>query len=206
MMSLKNSIKHIFFSIVKRISWKYYASNNLIDSKMKWGFVNSNQDKLPRVRISNTAILQNKPGIDMADNVFVGHFAVLDGSGGLSIGEGTQIAAHACIISHSSHIAIRLYGDDYTTVGEGDKIGFIRKKTTVGKFVFIGTGAKILPGVTIGNYAVIGAGAIVVSDISEFSIVVGNPARVIGDTRKLDASFLSEYPSLQVSYLKEMAN
>ena len=35
-------------------------------------------------------------------------------------------------------------------------------------------------------FGFIGAGAIVVSDVSDFSIVVGNPARVIGDARKLD--------------------
>lgn len=198
-MSWKNSIKRVLLSMVKRL---FNADSAY--SKMKWGYVNAKQEKMPRVRISNTAILEHQPGIELADNVFIGHFVVLDGSGRLSIGEGTQIAAHACIISHSSHIAIRLYGDEYTSVNEADKIGFLKEKTTIGKFVFIGVGARVLPGVTIGNYAIIGAGAIVVADVPAFAIVVGNPARVIGDARKLDTPLLSENPRLQASYLKEM--
>ncbi len=44
---------------------------------------------------------------------------------------------------------------------------------------WIGANAVILPGVTIGQNAVIGAGSIVTKDIPDFSIAVGNPAKVI---------------------------
>ena len=44
----------------------------------------------------------------------------------------------------------------------------------------VGANATILPGVTIGKYALIGAGAVVVDDVPPFSIVAGNPARIIG--------------------------
>lgn len=50
--------------------------------------------------------------------------------------------------------------------------------------VFIGARAIILKGVTVGEGAVIGAGAVVARNVPPFSIVVGNPARVIGDARK----------------------
>jgi maltose O-acetyltransferase len=46
--------------------------------------------------------------------------------------------------------------------------------------VWIGARAIILPGVTIGRGSVVGAGAVVAKSIEPFSIVVGNPARVIG--------------------------
>ena len=45
--------------------------------------------------------------------------------------------------------------------------------------VFIGTRAMILKGVHIGQGAVIAAGAVVVKDVAAFSIVGGNPARMI---------------------------
>ena len=45
--------------------------------------------------------------------------------------------------------------------------------------VWIGARAIILPGVQIGRDAIIGAGAVVTKDLSEYAIVVGNPARVI---------------------------
>lgn len=54
----------------------------------------------------------------------------------------------------------------------------------IGDNVFIGARAIILKGVTIGEGSVIGAGAVVTKDIPPFSIAVGNPVRVIGDSRK----------------------
>lgn len=54
----------------------------------------------------------------------------------------------------------------------------------IGDNVFIGARAIILKGVTIGEGSVIGAGAVVAKDIPPFSIAVGNPVRVIGDSRK----------------------
>lgn len=50
---------------------------------------------------------------------------------------------------------------------------------TVGSDVWIGGGARVLPGVTIGDRAVIGAGSVVTRPIPADSVAVGNPARVI---------------------------
>jgi acetyltransferase-like isoleucine patch superfamily enzyme len=56
-------------------------------------------------------------------------------------------------------------------------------KTVVKKGASIGAGVVVCPGVTIGEYALIGAGSIVVKDIPNYAIVVGNPAKVVGDVR-----------------------
>ncbi|MFA3790552.1 sugar O-acetyltransferase [Aliiglaciecola sp. SL4] len=50
---------------------------------------------------------------------------------------------------------------------------------TIGDGVWIGMGAKILPGVNIGNNAIIGAGAVVTKDVTENTTVAGVPAVVI---------------------------
>ena len=50
---------------------------------------------------------------------------------------------------------------------------------TIGDNVWIGGNSVINPGVTIGNNCVIGSGSVVVNDIPENSIAVGNPAKVI---------------------------
>ena len=44
----------------------------------------------------------------------------------------------------------------------------------------IGANATILPGITIGKCSMVGAGAVITKDVPPFSIVVGNPAKIIG--------------------------
>jgi len=56
-------------------------------------------------------------------------------------------------------------------------------ETPVGARASIGSNATILAGITIGEGALIGAGAVVTKDVPPFAIVVGVPARVIGDVR-----------------------
>ena len=45
---------------------------------------------------------------------------------------------------------------------------------------WIGAGAIILPEVTIGEYSIVGAGSVVTKDVEPYTIVAGNPCRVIG--------------------------
>jgi len=49
----------------------------------------------------------------------------------------------------------------------------------------IGAGAIILPGVEIGEYSIVGAGAVVTKNVPPYSVVVGNPARKIKDSREI---------------------
>jgi acetyltransferase-like isoleucine patch superfamily enzyme len=55
----------------------------------------------------------------------------------------------------------------------------ITKQITIGDNVWIGANSVVTAGITIGKNAVIGAGSVVTKDIPEFSVAVGNPARVI---------------------------
>jgi UDP-2-acetamido-3-amino-2,3-dideoxy-glucuronate N-acetyltransferase len=54
------------------------------------------------------------------------------------------------------------------------------KKTIVQKGASIGANATIVCGITIGKFAMIGAGAVVINDIPDYGLVVGNPSRQIG--------------------------
>lgn len=55
----------------------------------------------------------------------------------------------------------------------------LKGDTIIGNDVWIGQNAVILPGVHIGDGAIIGANSVVGSDVSPYTIVIGNPARVI---------------------------
>lgn len=54
------------------------------------------------------------------------------------------------------------------------------RPTHVKKGVSFGANSTILCGITIGQYAFIGAGAVVTDDVSDYALVVGNPARQVG--------------------------
>ena len=55
----------------------------------------------------------------------------------------------------------------------------LKGDTVIGNDVWIGQNATIMPGVHIGDGAIIGANATVASDVEPYSIVAGNPARLI---------------------------
>lgn len=55
-----------------------------------------------------------------------------------------------------------------------------KKEIHIGKNVFIGMGALIMPGTVIQDNVVIGAGSVVRGTIPSDSIVIGNPAQIIG--------------------------
>ena len=57
-------------------------------------------------------------------------------------------------------------------------------KTLVKQGASIGANATIVCGITIGEYAMIGAGAVVTKDVSDYSLVIGVPARVVGKVDK----------------------
>lgn len=86
----------------------------------------------------------------------------------VEIGDQTQIGPAVQILTAD-------HPRDPTQRAEGVEFG---KPVTIGRNVWIGGGAIILPGVTIGDDAVIGAGSVVTRDVPEGATAVGNPARL----------------------------
>ena len=62
--------------------------------------------------------------------------------------------------------------------------------TRVKRTASIGSNATIISGVTIGEGALVGAGAVVTNDVPDHGIVVGVPARIVGDVRKKKKKYL----------------
>ena len=57
-------------------------------------------------------------------------------------------------------------------------------KTLVKKSASIGANATIVCGVTIGEYAMVGSGTVVTKDVPAYTLVVGNPGRIVGKVDK----------------------
>jgi acetyltransferase-like isoleucine patch superfamily enzyme len=113
--------------------------------------------------------------ITVGDGTWIGAFTFLNGAAGLAIGKAVGIGPRVTILT-SEH---RLDFPDIPVIHA--EISF--SKVTVEDGSDIGAGALILPGVTIGRGAVVGGGAVVTRDVPPFSVVAGNPARVIRDRR-----------------------
>lgn len=62
---------------------------------------------------------------------------------------------------------------------ESDLSFTVTKRPVIGRDVLIGSGAKILGGITVGDQVKIGANAVVLCDVPAYAVAVGVPARVI---------------------------
>lgn len=109
--------------------------------------------------------------IHLGNNVGVGEFSRLGGSGGLQIGHNTIIGQY-----FSAHPENHLFGNANDLIKNQ---GTVRSAISIGSNCWIGAKVTVLAGVSIGNNCVIGAGSVVTKDIPDDAIAVGNPAIVI---------------------------
>jgi len=171
---------------------------------MVYGYWNSPTKSLRRfTRVSSSVIFVDKKNISISENCWIWHYSILDGSNNIEIEEGVQIGAWVGIFTHSSHAAIRLHGKNYINIDSDKRVGYSRGPVKIGAYSFIGAGACILPGVVIGKGSLIGAGAVVSKSVPEFSIVHGNPAKVVGSSLDIDKKFFDS-PEIQNSYFDDI--
>ncbi|MBB3393307.1 acetyltransferase-like isoleucine patch superfamily enzyme [Rhizobium sp. BK275] len=111
-----------------------------------------------------------EPKVFIGDNTVIGRRNIVTAKNLIRIGSDVLIGSDVQITDHS-HGTKR---DTLMRLQRAD-IGFVE----IGDDVWIGVGAKILMNVTIGKGAVIGANSVVISDIPEYAIAVGSPAKVV---------------------------
>ncbi len=95
----------------------------------------------------------------------------------VEIGDNVLIGSGTLIIDSDLHS-----NDPYKRVEQSDCFDSLPVK--IDRDVFVGARTIILKGVTIGEGAIIGAGAVVVHDVEPFTIVAGNPARLVRTIKK----------------------
>jgi len=160
---------------------------------MVYGFFDTNNYTfLKSVRISSSTVINSRTKLKIKDGVWIWHHSVIDASNGITIGEGCQIGAFVGIFTHSSHISIRLHGSDYMNVPVDDRIGYIRGSVEIGDYTFIGTGSFIFPGSRIGKGCIILAGTHVKGEVPDYSVVSGNPSKIIANVAQIDRMYLKE--------------
>lgn len=141
-----------------------------------------------RSRISSSAALNDRKQIAFGDDVWIGHHCVVDGSGGVHLGDGVQLASGAMVFSHGSQDAVRLHGKTFIEVPAAQRIGYTRARVIIGDYCFIGAGSIVLAGTELGKGCLVAAGSIVSGKFPPFSILVGGPAIRVGDVRDRDSA------------------
>lgn len=137
-------------------------------------------------------ILKHPETMELGDVVFLGAQTMIQGRY-----DGTcRIGSHVWIGPHAYFDARHLVIEDYVGWGPGAKVlgsnhtgdpinvpiiatELTIKPIVIGHGADIGTNATILPGVHVGANSIVGAGAVVTSDVPEYAVVAGVPAKII---------------------------
>ena len=131
----------------------------------------------------------NLYGCEIGDNTKIGAFVEIQNNA--VVGRNCKISSHS-FICEGVHIEDNVFiGHNVTFINDlypraVNPEGKMQTEedwevvpTFVKKGASIGSSATILAGVTIGENSIIGAGAVVTKDVPDFSIVAGNPAKVL---------------------------
>ena len=111
-------------------------------------------------------------GVKIGKNCFIDPSAIIETAhpGNIVIGNDVRIAAQAVVMTHikaPNHLR------------ESGLMPFVLKPVVLEDYCFIGVNAIIMPGVTVGKGAVVASGAVITSNVPSYSMVSGNPAKVI---------------------------
>jgi acetyltransferase-like isoleucine patch superfamily enzyme len=143
-----------------------------------------------------------------SNTLFMGEINVISGAAKIRIGDwcfiglGAKLWAMESIdigdrvfISHG----VQVFDNNSHSMSAGERHARFKELRTVGRHsepeavahrpisieddVWIGFNCAIMKGVTVGRGAIVGAGSVVTHDVAAYSVVVGNPARVVGEAR-----------------------
>lgn len=130
-------------------------------------------------RLCDHTFLLGGKGLVIGKRVDVQPFVGIWGGGSCEIGDDVSLGMGTMIFTAQYD-----YEDDgeflaMTDFAEPHRATYAH--TRIDRHAYIGGGAKILGGVHIGEGAVVGLGSVVIRDVEPWAIVVGNPARKIGE-------------------------
>lgn len=115
--------------------------------------------------------------IEIGEGTSIGLYSCISGPGQIKIGKRCLIASHVGIYANN-----HIFADPTRYICEQ---GITRKGIVIEDDCWLGSGVKVLDGVTIGQGSVIGAGAVVTKDIPPYSVAVGIPARAIASRNSI---------------------
>lgn len=177
--------------------------------------------KFDQGEISSTSIVNEYVKLGRGSRIW--HFCNIYGvkDGEVIIGEDTQLGSHSEVkpnvkIGRHCRFQYGQYIPDHTTLGDyvfvGPSVTFLNDKypsayksinrklekllsIIVEDYTTIGASVVVGPGVTIGKYCLIGMGSVITKNVPDYSVVVGNPARIVG--KIYEERFKQHYPEFK---------
>lgn len=142
------------------LAWNYFYRNWLLGNLIRWA---------PRGVILP---MHKMRGVKMGKDVFIDPTAIVETAfpENITIGNDVRITA-GCVIM--THIKAPHY------LRETGLVPVVLKPVVLEDHCFIGVNSVIMPGVTVGKASVVTSGSVVVTNVPPYSMVQGNPARVI---------------------------
>lgn len=110
--------------------------------------------------------------VKVGKNTWIGPFTILDGAGGLEIGDSCSISAGVQIYTH----------DSVAWAISGGKEKILRASTRIGSRCYIGPHTVIAKGVAIGDGCIIGANSFVNCNLPPKSKAYGNPVKIVRES------------------------
>lgn len=169
-MSLLHQLTGIFYKLFNR--QLVLCRGARIDPRAfiaRGGAVNIGEDSIVR---AGTMLLPSGGSIVIGSRSSLNQYVVINGYGGVLIGNDVMIAAF-CSIFAANHCT------DRTDIPIRQQEMVTKGGVVIEDDVWLGTHSVVLDGVRIGRGSVIAAGAVVIRDVAPFSIVGGVPAKVI---------------------------
>ena len=115
--------------------------------------------------------------VNIGNNVKVGDHVKIQNN--VSVYEGVEIEDYVFCGPSMVFTNIKLPRSEFPQKGSKFYL-----KTLVKKSASIGANATVICGVTIGEYAMIGSGSVVTKDVPPFSLIIGNPGKIVGKVDK----------------------
>ncbi|MGH3131366.1 MAG: acyltransferase [Gaiellaceae bacterium] len=111
--------------------------------------------------------------VKVGRDTWIGPFTLLDGSGGLEIGDNCSISTGVQIYTH----------DTVAWAVSGGAAPYEHAPVQIGSCCYVGPNSVIAKGVSIGEHCIVGAASFVNRDVPPYSIAVGSPSRIMGRVR-----------------------
>ena len=135
-----------------------------------------------KIAIAFAARFADHPLLEIGDNTSIGHNCILNVGKRISIGRNCLFSGDTLVMDSNGHPA-----DPLTRWADKPPDPEDVRPVVIGDGVWVGAHCIIFPGVRIGEGSVISAGSIVRTHVPPFSVVAGNPAKVMFRLKKPEA-------------------